>query len=67
MESITIHPKSKSQTKVFEELAKVLDLPFEKGKAKDPYDPIFVAKIKKGDRDKKAGNFKTIKTEDLWK
>ena len=67
METITIHPKSKSQTKVFEELAKVLDLPFEKVKTKSKYNPAFVAKIKKGDRDKKAGNFKAIKTADLWK
>ncbi len=67
METITIHAKSKSQTKVFEQLAKALDLPFEKMKSKSPYNPGFVAKIKRGDRDKKAGNFNVIKTEDLWK
>ncbi len=67
METITIHPRSKSQSKVFEELAKVLDLPFEKVKTKGKYNAGFVAKIKKGDRDRKAGNFKVIKTEDLWK
>ena len=66
MEIITIHPRSKSETKVFEQMAKALDLPFEKTKSKK-YDPAFVAKIKKGDRDKKMGNYKSIETEDLWK
>jgi hypothetical protein len=32
-----------------------------------PYNPEFVAKIKKGDEDYKAGRYKTIKPEDLWK
>jgi len=30
MESITIHPKSKEQIKVFEQMAKALKIPFEK-------------------------------------
>jgi hypothetical protein len=67
MEAITIHPKSKSQAKVFEGMAKALNIPFEKKIIKDGYDPEFVAKIKKGERDKRTGNFKVIKTEDLWK
>lgn len=33
----------------------------------NPYEPIFPVKIKKGNCDKKAGNSKTIKTENLWK
>jgi hypothetical protein len=66
MEIITIHPRSKAETKVFEQMAKALNIPFEKGVRKK-YDPKFVAKIKQGDRDRKAGKFKTIKTDDLWK
>jgi predicted adenine nucleotide alpha hydrolase (AANH) superfamily ATPase len=63
MESITIHPKSKEEIKAFEQMAKALNVPFEKSK----YNPDFLAKIKRGEKDKKSGNFKVIKTEDLWK
>lgn len=67
METITIHPKSKSQTKIFEELAKALNIPFKKEKRDIKYSADFIAKMKKGDSDKKAGRYKVIKTEDLWK
>ena len=64
---ITIHPKSKTQTKIFEDLAKVLDIPFERVKPGTKYRAEFISKIKKGDYQKKSGNYKTIKTSDLWK
>lgn len=67
METITIHPKSKEEVKVFEQMAKALNIPFEKSKEKSKYKPAFVAKIKEGEKSKKAGKFKVIKTEDLWK
>lgn len=34
---------------------------------KSPYDPEFVAKIKKSDKNFAEGKFTTIKVEDLWK
>jgi hypothetical protein len=40
---------------------------YEKVKEKSKYNLGFIAKIKKGDRDKKSGNYRVIKTEDLWK
>ena len=67
METITIHPRSKEEVKVFEQMAKALNIPFEKGKEKSKYNPAFVAKIKEGVKNKKAGKFKIIKTADLWK
>jgi hypothetical protein len=70
METITIHPRSKEETKAFEQMAKVLKVPFEKVSSKDKKkkdNSSFVAKIKKGDKDRKAGKFKSIKIEDLWK
>lgn len=67
METITIHPRSKEEIKVFEQMAKALNLPFEKSKEKVGYKPSFIAKIKEGDKNKKAGKFKVIKTENLWK
>lgn len=67
MVAITIHPKSKEEAKVFEQMAKALNIPFEKVKTKRGYRSGFVNKIKKGDKDKKAGNYRIIKTADLWK
>jgi hypothetical protein len=32
-----------------------------------PYDPEFVAKIRRAEKQIAAGKFKIIKTEDLWK
>jgi len=50
MKSITIHPQSKEQIRLFEQLAKALHLPFEKKEEKSPYDPEFVAQLKKEER-----------------
>ena len=44
-------------------MAKALNIPFEKSN----YNAAFVAKIKKGDKDRKLGKYKVIKTEDLWR
>ena len=44
---------------------KALKIRFEEEKA--PYNPEFVEKIKRSEEDFKAGRFKAIKTEDLWK
>jgi hypothetical protein len=67
METLLIYPQSKEQVKLFEQMAKALKVPFEKVENKSPYNAEFVAKIKKGDEDFKAGRLKVIKTEDLWK
>jgi hypothetical protein len=70
METITIHPRSKEETKAFEQMAKVLKVPYEKVTSKNKkssYNPSLVAKIKKGDKDRNAGKFKSIKIADLWK
>ncbi|HEY9340784.1 MAG TPA: DUF2683 family protein [Hanamia sp.] len=68
METITIHPQSKEQANLFEQLAKTLKVPFEKTKkSKSPYDTAFEKKMKKAEEDKKAGRYKAIKTADIWK
>jgi hypothetical protein len=66
MEAITIHPKSKQQARLFEQLAKALDVPFIK-EGKSPYDPKFVAKVTRAEKNFKAGKFTIMKIEDLWK
>lgn len=66
METITIHPRSKEQASLFEQLAKVLDVPYEM-QTNEPYDPEFVKKILEGSREISEGKGIKIPLEDLWK
>ena len=66
MKSILIHPQSREQVHLFEQLAKVLNIPFEKKEEKSPYDPKFVAQIKKAEKDIKAGRVTKIDPSDIW-
>jgi len=56
METILIRAKSKDQIKVFEEMAKTLNLPLVKEDS--PYNPEFVAMVKQADKDFKNGRYK---------
>ncbi|MEO8569761.1 MAG: DUF2683 family protein [Ginsengibacter sp.] len=73
METITIHPKSKEDLQLFEQLATRLKAPFktkkglEREKAIKLYGKIFVEKIEASEKNFKEGKYKIIKTEDLWK
>lgn len=66
METIIIHPKSKEQASLFEQLAKALNVPFEK-EEESPYDPQFVTKIKKGEKAAKEGKGLKVDMASLWK
>lgn len=65
MESIIIHPNSKEEASLFEQLAKALKVPFEKWKAERPYNPDFVDKILQGDIDLKAGKGRSVTLDEL--
>ena len=67
MEAIIIHPENKDQLNAVEAILKVLKVPFKKTKEKSPYNPEFVAKIKRSERNFSKGKYTTIKIEDLWK
>lgn len=71
MATITIHPKSEEQADLFEQLAKVLKVTFEKDSASEsPYNPEFIAKIKRGEKAAKEGKGTVITHKDLknlWK
>lgn len=67
MTAITLHIESLSDIKLIEALAKKLNIPYEKTKEKSPYNPQFVAKIKRGEEDIKKGLGKKIDVDDLWK
>lgn len=55
METLTVHPQDKKQLNAVEAVLKALNVPFEKAKEESPYDPAFVAKIKKSQQDYKEG------------
>ncbi|MGE5446951.1 MAG: DUF2683 family protein [Bacteroidales bacterium] len=44
---------------------KALKISFEESKS--PYNPEFVAKIKRGEKDIKTGKTKSISLDDIWK
>ena len=69
-----IHPKSKEDLQLFKQLATRLKAPFktkkdgvERDKAIKLYGKNFVEKIETSDKNFKAGKYKIIKSEDLWK
>jgi len=65
METLTLHPKNKEQLNALKAFAKALKIDFETEKS--PYNPEFVAKIKRGQEQIKAGKGIKIAVEDLWK
>jgi len=65
METLTLHPKNKEQLNALKAFAKALKIDFETEKS--PYNPEFVAKIKRGQEQIKAGKGIKIAIEDLWK
>ncbi|WP_299288103.1 DUF2683 family protein [uncultured Mucilaginibacter sp.] len=64
MSTIVIHPQSAEQENLFEQLARVLNVPFEKSK-ESPYDPEFVKKIEQGREDVKNGLGIKVTLEEL--
>lgn len=66
METITIHPQSEEQASLFEQLAKALNVPFEREK-NSPYNPEFVDKILKASKEISEGKGAKIPLQDLWK
>lgn len=70
METITLHPKNKSQLSIIKKLAKEMGMAFETKKEvaeEETYNPEFVAKIMRSREDSENGRVTVIKTEDLWK
>ena len=53
METIIVYPKNKEQVAAFKAFAKALQIDFKVKKS--PYDPEFVAKIKRGEKAAKEG------------
>ncbi len=66
METLIVHPKDQKQLAAVKAVLKALNVDFKKEK-ESPYNPEFVAKIKRAEKNFKDGKFTTVKVEDLWK
>ena len=66
MTTITVHPQDASQIEAVKTIMKALNIKFEVSIVK-PYNPEFVAKIKRSEKDFKNGKFISVKVEDLSK
>ncbi len=59
------HPESKEKMAALKAFMKALKIRFEEDKS--PYSAEFVEKMKRSEEQFIAGDYKAIKTEDLWK
>jgi len=65
METLIVRPDNHEKLVAVKAILKAMKIDFEKKDS--PYDPEFVAKIKEGDEDIKAGRTKKISLDDIWK
>jgi hypothetical protein len=66
--TIVTHPATSEQVTALKAFVKALKIKFEvKTQDEKAYDPAFVEMVLQGDKDFENGNFKVLKTEDLWK
>ena len=64
MEALIVEPKNKKELQAIKAVLKALDISF-RTKEERPYDPEFVAKIKKSEQQIKEGKVTRVKKEDL--
>lgn len=65
METLIVQPDSKEKMNAIKAFMKALKISFEE--TKSPYNPDFVAKIKQGEEDIKAGRTTKFSLDDVWK
>ena len=63
METLIVHPETKTELKAIKSIMKVLKVRFEES----PYNAEFTAKIKQGRKDIKAGRTTKVTLDDIWK
>ncbi len=66
METITVHPQNKEQSNALEIILKAMNVPFEK-EEESPYNPEFLAKIKRGEKAAKEEKTMKVNVANLWK
>ena len=66
MEALSVYPENTKQLKAIKAVMVALNVRFEK-KEDSPYDPEFVAKIRRGDEDILKGNTHKVTLDEIWK
>jgi hypothetical protein len=67
METLIVQPRSKEQLTALKAIMKALKVDFTTQNSTDsPYNAEFIAKIKKGEEDVKAGRTTKIEPADIW-
>jgi len=64
MEALIVEPKNKKELQAIKAVLKALDISF-RTEEESPYDPEFVAKIKKSEQQVKEGKVTRVKKEEL--
>jgi hypothetical protein len=64
METLIVEPKSRKQLNAIKAVLRALDVTFRK-EEESPYNPEFVAKIKRSEQQIKEGRVTSVKKEDL--
>jgi hypothetical protein len=64
MEALIVEPKNRKQLQAIKAVLKALDISF-RTEEENPYDPEFVAKIKKSEQQVKEGKVTRVKKEEL--
>jgi len=65
METLIVHPNNKEQLAALKAFIKAFKISFEEEKSS--YDREFVAMVKQGDEDLKAGKGVSVDVDNLWK
>ena len=66
METLIVRPKNQKQLAAVEAVLKALNVAFQKEEEND-YNPVFVEKIKRSEKNFEEGKYTILKVEDLWK
>ena len=66
METLLVYPENTKQLKALKAVMEALNVKFEK-KEDSSYNPEFVKKIERGQKDFEEGKYTTISLDDIWK
>jgi hypothetical protein len=67
METLIVQPKNKEQLTALKAIMKILNVDFKTEKSTEKsFNPEFVAKMKRGEEDIKAGRTTKIEPADIW-
>lgn len=66
METLRVHPNNEEELQALKTLLKVMKINFEKEEP-SPYNPEFIAKVKRGEKAMKEGKGVTVDLNNLWK